>query len=68
MSKKSPTTWQHKNERRKEAKNADPRVYREGRRNRRMLANKGAFGNLTGRAFNWCALGTSTTRREKEEE
>jgi hypothetical protein len=65
---KNSTDWQRKNQLRKEAKSADPRAYREGRRNRRMFANNGAFGHWSGRTFNWCALGTSTTRKDKEEE
>lgn len=68
MSKQSPSKWQRKNELRKEAKTADPRAYREGRRNRRLYAVNGAFGHTTGRTFNWCAIGTSTKRVEKEEE
>lgn len=65
-------TWEEKNERRKskrgEVNSATRRTYRDGRRNRRILANKGAFGNLKGRAYNLCALGTFSGRVDDDDE
>lgn len=50
-----------KNQRRREAREADRRQYREGRRSRREFARNGAFGNLNGYRWEKCAEGTSGT-------
>lgn len=64
-------TWAEKNERRKSKKGESTsyvrKTYRDGRRNRRVLANKGAFGNLKGRAYNLCALGTWSSRTDDDD-
>lgn len=64
-------TWEEKNERRKsrrgESNSGARRTYRDGRRNRKVLANNGAFGNLKGRAYNLCALGTWSTRADDDD-
>lgn len=63
---KKNNEWSVKNERRQAMRGN--RSYAEGRKNRRMLANKGAFGNLSGRAHNLCAIGTHSSRLDKDEE
>lgn len=65
-------TWAEKNERRKAKRGVDGsgarRTYRDGRKNRHILANNGAFGNLKGRAYNLCALGTWSGRTDSDDD
>lgn len=65
-------TWADKNERRKRRKGEKGslarRNYNDGRKNRHVLANKGAFGSLSGRAHNLCAMGTNSPRVDSDDE
>lgn len=69
---KTNNEWSVKNERRATMKGAPDsslrRTYRDGRKNRRELANKGAFGNLDGRAYNLCAMGTNSSVTKKSDD
>jgi hypothetical protein len=69
---KPNNNWVDKTARRREMKgeanSITRRTYRDGRRNRKVLANNGAFGNLDGRAYNLCALGTHSTITKKQDD
>ena len=69
---KQNNIWSVKNERRKEMRGDNGSVrrrnYRDGRRNRHVLAQNGAFGSLSGRAYNLCAMGTHSNRIDDDNE
>lgn len=64
MSKKvwNAEAFKGKNEMRKLYKEKDAKVYREGRKLRKIWANNGAFGNEKPKEFNELAIGTSGKR------
>ena len=59
--------FQGKNRDRQAARQADPAAYVNGRRNRRELAHRGAFGHEDAWINNQCIMGTVNGRSKSDE-